>query len=143
MKVVVDTNIVFSCLLRSDSRVGEVLLHDPGQLVFYAPALLLEELKRHRARLKRVSKLTDNELDTAWRSIMSRVTVIDDAAVSLAHRDQARHLTAGVDEFDIPFVALALELDALLWTGDLALIRGLRKKGFHQVISTVELAQMR
>ncbi|MBK6343192.1 MAG: hypothetical protein IPF41_11545 [Flavobacteriales bacterium] len=54
MKVVVDTNIVFSCVVRSDSAIGEVLLHDPGQLRFYAPSLLEEEFTRYRIKLKRL-----------------------------------------------------------------------------------------
>ncbi|MBK7945204.1 MAG: hypothetical protein IPJ85_07840 [Flavobacteriales bacterium] len=140
---VVDTNIAFSCVVRTESPVGEVLLHAPGQLRFYAPSLLVYELDRHRAKLKRASKLNDAELDIAWETIMDRIELIDDAGVSIAHREKARSMAAGVDEFDAPFIALALELDGLLWTGDYALIRGLRKKGFHQVITTVELAQMR
>lgn len=142
MKVVVDTNIAFSCVVRSNGAIGEVLLHDPGQLRFFAPALLLQEFTRHRAKLKRASKLADAQLDAAWAAIMDNIALIDDPAVSMANRQKGRDIAAGVDEFDAPFIALALELDALLWTGDYALIRGLRKKGFHQVITTVELANM-
>jgi predicted nucleic acid-binding protein len=143
VKVVVDTNIAFSCAVRSDSAIGEVLLHDPGQLRFYAPSYLLEEFTRHRAKLKRASKLTDEQLDAAWTAITDKIEFIDDPAVSFANREKARAVAADVDEFDAPFIALALELDALLWTGDYTLIRGVRNKGFHHVITTVELAHMR
>ena len=104
---------------------------------------MLEEFTRHRAKLRRASKLTDEQLDTAWTAIMDKIELIDDPAVSLANREKGRAIAAGVDEFDAPFIALAVELDALLWTGDFTLIRGVRKKGFHQVITTVELAHMR
>lgn len=143
MKVVVDTNIVFSCVVRSTGAIGELLLHDPGQLRFYAPDLLNEELDRHRAKLRKASKLTNQQLDVAWAAVLDNIEFISDPGVSFAHREQARRIAAGVDEFDAPFIALTLELNGLLWTGDYALIRGLRKKGFHQVITTEELVHMR
>jgi predicted nucleic acid-binding protein len=40
---------------------------------------------------------------------------------------------------DLPFVALALYLDAYLWTGDKILYDGLKTKGLKKVISTQEL----
>ncbi len=45
---------------------------------------------------------------------------------------QARRLCDGVDLKDTPFVALALHLDATLWTVDEEFKRGLRAKGFDQ-----------
>jgi predicted nucleic acid-binding protein len=36
-----------------------------------------------------------------------------------------------VDIKDFPFVALTIELDALLWTGDNKLKNGLKAKGFN------------
>ena len=45
---------------------------------------------------------------------------------------RARRLCDGVDLKDTPFVALALHLDANLWTVDQELKRGLRAKGFDQ-----------
>ena len=143
MKAVVDTDIAFSCFVRSDTLAAEILLHTPGQLLFFSPLLLTKELQRHRAKLKRASKLGDEALDTATKSLLARIVLMDDAAVSFANRDKALSIVTGVDEADAPFIALALELDALLWTGDHRLVRGLRRKGFHHVISTVELAHMR
>jgi predicted nucleic acid-binding protein len=37
-----------------------------------------------------------------------------------------------VDPKDTPFVALTIELDGRLWTGDKALVRGLRAQGFDR-----------
>jgi len=39
-------------------------------------------------------------------------------------------LCKDIDESDTPFVALTIELKALLWTGDKKLKEGLKKKGF-------------
>ena len=52
---------------------------------------------------------------------------------------EAKQLVSGIDMDDLPFVALALYLDAYLWTGDKILYNGLKTKGFEKVISTQEL----
>jgi predicted nucleic acid-binding protein len=143
VKIVVDTNIVFSCLVRSSGNIGELLLRDPGSLLFYTPDLLEEELDRHRSKLRKAAKLTDFQLDTATAAILNRIELISEPAVSFMVRAKARSICESVDEFGAPFVALVIELNALLWTGDLALVRGLRKQGFNQVITTMELMHIR
>ncbi len=44
MRVVVDTNIVFSALMNADNMMGEILLNADDRFRFYAPELLVEEL---------------------------------------------------------------------------------------------------
>jgi len=41
-------------------------------------------------------------------------------------------LCRDIDINDAPFVALALELEAVLWTGDKTLKNGLKDKGFDR-----------
>jgi predicted nucleic acid-binding protein len=43
---------------------------------------------------------------------------------------QAYNLCKDVDENDTPHIALTLELDGLLWTGDNKLKLGLQRQGF-------------
>ena len=57
--------------------------------------------------------------------------------------EKAIELTNNVDEFDAPFIALALELESPLWTGDKKLIRGLNKKGVDWILATEILAEIR
>ena len=40
---------------------------------------------------------------------------------------------------DSPFLALTLHLKGLLWTGDIRLVKGLRKKGVESAVTTKEL----
>ena len=49
MKLVVDTNIVFSKLLRSDGVVGDTFFNSHPPLQLYAPEFLREEMAEHRA----------------------------------------------------------------------------------------------
>ena len=51
-------------------------------------------------------------------------------------------LTSDVDEDDTPFIALGIELNAKLWTGDKILARGLAKKGTDLIITTADLKKL-
>jgi hypothetical protein len=37
---------------------------------------------------------------------------------------------------------VTIDYDALLWTGDVKLIRGLRRKGFNNTVTTKELKEI-
>ncbi|MBP7534856.1 MAG: hypothetical protein KA783_10450 [Chitinophagales bacterium] len=50
--------------------------------------------------------------------------------MSVKNRQKAYDLCKDIDEKDLAFVALALELNALLWTGDQKLRKGLESKNF-------------
>jgi len=50
MKIVVDTNIIFSAMLNPSATTGQVILYGQRQkqFEFFAPNLLKDEIKRHR-----------------------------------------------------------------------------------------------
>lgn len=52
-------------------------------------------------------------------------------------------MTSGIDEKDTPFVALTIDLEGSLWTGDKKLINGLRSKSVEWALTTEELDQVR
>lgn len=58
MKVIVDTNIVFSAILSSSGKIGQILLFGRKKMEFYAPNLVKVEAKRHRDKLIRLGDLT-------------------------------------------------------------------------------------
>lgn len=57
--------------------------------------------------------------------------------------EKAYELTKDIDEFDTPSVALALELNSPLWTGDKKLRNGLSKKGIDWILTTETIAEIR
>lgn len=124
---VVDTNRVFSALISRASGIRDTLLD--RDLTFYAPDFLLTELHQHTEKLLKNSKLSESELRLYLNAIMERITFVSVDFIGIESRQRAYDLCKDVDVKDTPFVALCIELDLPLWTGDKKLKEGLRVNG--------------
>lgn len=129
--VVVDTNIFFSALLSADSIFAQVILTSTDA-TFYICESTLVELFEHKEKLVRISKLALGDLLIVYHSLLRSVTVYKEASIASHHRSRANELCQRVDSADTPQIALTLQLDALLWTGDKRLKTGLRQQGFDR-----------
>lgn len=139
MKIVVDTNIVFSTLLNPKSNVGELLMNVEGKFDFFAPELLLEEIERYHDKIKKYTKLDDDALKTIKLSVLDTIDLVSENLISENNWIEAYKITENIDEDDTPFVALSLELEAKLWTGDKKLSTTIKKKFPELTITTNEL----
>lgn len=128
MKVVADANIIFSALISLDSSFRDVLLMEEHQ--FFAPNFIFLELFKHKEKLQRFSKLSEDELLEYLNKILESIHFVNPSLLSLDNRRQAYQLCKLVDEKDAIYVALCLELDASLWTGDKKLKNHLNDQGF-------------
>jgi predicted nucleic acid-binding protein len=142
VNLVVDTNIVFSTLLNPHSVIGEILMNIQDDFVFYAPELLKEELKRYAPKIAAYSKLNREELSDIEKLVLLSINFISEESISEQSWIKAIDLTKGIDEADTPFIALGIELNAKLWTGDKILSKGLAKKGVDLSITTEELKKL-
>jgi len=77
------------------------------------------------------------------RTLFHHIEFIDPEIIQRESWIKGFKMTSDVDEKDIPFVALAIELEGLLWTGDKKLIKGLRSKEVKWALTTEELDQVR
>lgn len=143
MRVVVDTNIIFSGILSPDGTISDLILNSDGTFDFFAPTFLSEELDNHKKKLLKLTGFTENELDYQILTILKKVDLINLESIKHATFENARELLSGIDEFDIPFIALALELESPLWTGDKKLRSGLESKGVDWILDTKDLATFR
>ena len=136
--VVVDTNILFSALLKQRSSFSEVLL--TSGVRFYVNELVFAEIFRHRDKLVRSSALSEDEIVGLLHTLLRAIELFKEDLVSDENRKAAYELCRDVDETDAPHLAIALELDALLWTGDETLKTALRAKGFDRFFMPGSLA---
>ncbi len=143
MKIVVDTNVLFSAILNSQSRIGQIILHPSIKHNFYSVRFLQKEILNHFDKIKKITKLSDEELDELIEILYSRIHFISDDLIPVEAIIKADELTKSVDFDDILFVALSLHLNCKLWTGDITLMNALKKQGFNKFITTRELIERR
>ncbi len=140
MRIIVDTNIVFSAILNSSSRIGKILLNAKGHFQFYSCNFLRTEIQRHRNKLLKLTKLTEDKLTELEELVTNRITFIDERLLPNELLLKTETLLKSIDPNDTPFVALTKHLDGKLWTGDLQLYYGLKSKRFKDIILTAELS---
>ena len=143
MKIIVDTNIVFSAILNTDSKIGNLLIDSENHYQFYTPDYLRYELIKHHKKLKIISKLTDEAIIEAKYRITKYIHFIN---VEIIPKDiwlEAEELVKDVDIDDIDFVGLTKYLGGYLWTGDKRLYEGLKLKEFTRIFNTKELWERR
>ncbi len=139
MRIVVDTNIVFSAILNTNNKIAQILLKPKSNLNFYSTEQLLSEIKDHKNKLKKLSDYSDEELDRIIEIITKRIRFINVKLISAECYHKAEALAQDVDIDDTEFIALTEHLKAKLWSGDKELQRGLKKKGWEKFIVTSEL----
>ena len=143
MKIVVDTNIVFSGLLSPNGTISDLLLNSSGMLEFYAPTYLFDELENHKEKLLKLAGYSENEFNFLRMNLFKKIDFIDLESIRESTWEKAIELSKNVDEFDAPFIALALELESPLWTGDKKLIAGLNIKGVDWIFPTEIITEIR
>lgn len=126
--IIVDTNILFSSLLQQTSHFYEILITEDFK--FYICELTLVELFRHKEKLIKTSKLTEDDIIKFYYLILKRINIFKEDLIKLSNWYQAFEYCKDIDEADTPFIALTLELNGLLFTGDKAFKQSLLNKGF-------------
>lgn len=139
MKLVIDSNILFSALLSSDNRFRTLLYL--SKHTFYSCNFLFVEIFKHKDKIKTVSKLSDNEILTQLGNIVSKIHFINEDTIPREIFSKAYSLCKDTDENDTPFIALSIFLDACFLTGDKKLVKALKKKGFTNVLSLKKLEE--
>jgi predicted nucleic acid-binding protein len=132
MKVVVDANIVFSALLSKNSQYRDLLFD--GQYDFYSPNFVFLEIFKHKEKILKCTKESE-EVYGFLGKILKKITFVKEEIVSAENYEKANELCREIDENDTPFLALALEIDGHLLSGDEKLKRALKMKGFERFFS--------
>lgn len=142
MKIVVDSNIIFSALLRTQTTFGQIIFNSEGFFDFYSAQYLRTEIQTHWKKLLKISKLSDGQLHESYHALLTKLTFINEEIIPRKIWVESEELTTGVDIDDTDFVALTKYLKGRLWTGDKALSDGLKEKGFKKVLTTAEILKM-
>lgn len=127
--VVIDTNVVFKALRLKYSSIREVL--NQGTYHFYAPKFLLVEIFKHKEKLLKNNRQPEDEFYEYLNLLFQRITFVNEDIIEIGNYLEAYRLCKDIDEKDVPFVALAIQLGCELWTYDEPIREGLKQKGFN------------
>ena len=128
--IIVDTNILFSALLSKGSKIRKIITDSKYDLCSCNYAIF--ELFKHKEKILKNAEVTDEELFFIFQEIMSKIQFYKEDFLSKESLSKAYQLCHNVDLKDLFFVALSIELDGYLWTGDKKLKGVLREKEFNK-----------
>ena len=137
--VVVDANVVFSALISAGNKAASVLINPPSTIRLVSCHFIQIELFKHKERIRELSGLEDDVLIELLYEFSSHIEFINEAYIPFACWQQAHKLLEKIDLNDTPYLALAIHLNAPLWTGDRQMIDGLRALGYDNFIATGQL----
>ena len=142
MKIVVDTNIIFSSLLKTQTTFGQIIFNSDDIFEFYSAQYMRTEIRNHWDKLKKISKLTGKQLEESYYTLLTKISFINEELIPQKIWEDSETITDGVDIDDTGFVALTKHLKGKLWTGDKTLRDGLKSKGFKSVLTTPEILKL-
>ncbi|MEO8821237.1 MAG: PIN domain-containing protein [Ginsengibacter sp.] len=140
MKIIVDTNIVFSAILNSDSQIAKILLSSRKHFQFFTCNYLRIEIQRHRNKLLKITRLPEDRLLELEEIVTQNITFIDERLIPQNILINTEMQLKTIDTNDTVFVALTKQLGGKLWTGDMQLYMGLKSKRFKDILLTSELS---
>lgn len=127
MRIVIDTSMIFSMLLGKNVKMRDIFF-DPLH-IFYAPNYIIGELFEKKDKIMKCSALSEPEIYELFHRILGRIEFVSEDFITSEHRYNAFKLCRNIDEDDIPFIALSLQLNAVFWTGDKRLKNHLKNQG--------------
>ena len=94
--------------------------------------MVLVELFKLKEKIVEESQLSEEDILRFYYELIRRINIFKEKLIAKGNWKKALELCKDVDVTDTPHVALTLELDGFLWTGDKKLKEGLKKRGFDK-----------
>lgn len=133
MNIVIDSNILFSALIKN-STTRKIILEYEGCFLFPSP--IFEEMQKHKHELIKKSGMTTKYFNLLLELLLKKVIVIPKEKL-IPYKHQADALVKNIDPDDSVFVACALAYKGILWTDD----KKLKKVKSIRVLNTKEIIQ--
>lgn len=138
MNIVIDSNILFSALIK-DSITRKLILNYNGLFLF--PEYIFEEIEEHKAELFEKSEMNKEDFNLLLSLILKKVLIVNNE-ILLSYKQQAVDIVKDIDLDDALFIACALAYsDSILWSDDKALKKQDKVKVFntHEIIEILNI----
>lgn len=134
MRLVVDTNIIISALIK-DSFTRWVLLYSGFD--FFYPEISFEEIKKYKKLILKKSCMKESNLNKLLSLIFQRIRIVP-TKFFRNYLNKANKVMRKIDINDSVFLALAFALDSEIWSDD----KDFEKQSKIKTIKTKDLAKM-
>ena len=88
----------------------------------------------------KITRLSEGKLLELEELVMLNITFIDERLIPQDLLVATELELKNIDPNDTVFVALTKQLEGKLWTGDMQLYKGIKAKGFKDILLTSELS---
>ena len=134
IRLVIDTNKIIACLLKS-GKIRRLVLLPSLELV--SPSYAFEEIRAKKEELAR--KVDSSVLDAALGIIRGKIREIKPERRYLVMAYQVAKM---FDLKDAPFIALALEVNTPIWTNDRDLLTHAFLTGSYIALDTIAVEEL-
>jgi predicted nucleic acid-binding protein len=132
MKLVIDTNIIISALIK-DSLTRELIPDKNLELI--TPAYTLTEITKYREEICKKSGTNDVEFNILILILFKKIKIIDPKIYD-KYLNEGKELIK--DILDIPFIACALAFNCPIWSDD----KHFKKQNRIKIFITKDLIEM-
>ena len=130
MRFVFDANILMAVLI--GGRAFHKVIFRTFDIL--TPDFALTEIDKYRSVIVSKSKLDWSSYSEYAQFIFSHTTILPAYLVGPVARQKAIELVGDVDDKDISYVALAIELGLVLVTRDRPVVDAARRRGFRRIL---------
>lgn len=142
MKLIIDTNLIFSSISKYDGKIAEIILNPNFHLQLTGCYFSYIELFKYKEKLIKASKLEELNFLDVMCQMLKRIHFFNEGMIPKPIIQKAYNLVCDIDEKDTIFIAMGMYFEQKLWSGDKLLVEGLRRKGYNELILTNELVEM-
>ncbi len=134
MKIIIDSNILFSALIK-DSITRQLILEYEDYFLF--PEFIFEEMEKHKNLILKKSKMSEKDFNELLKIILNKVLIIPNE-VLYPYKNNALKIVKDIDKNDVIFFACALAYtDSIIWSDD----KNLKNQGEIKVLNTREIIE--
>jgi predicted nucleic acid-binding protein len=135
MNIVIDSNVLFSALIK-DSLTRNLILRYDGLFLF--PSFIFDEMEKHKQELMEKTKLPKEDFVKLLQLILSKVLIVPTEAL-LPYREEALDIVREIDSDDEIFMACALaHPNSVLWSDD----KNLQRQCEVRVLKTEQIKKI-
>jgi predicted nucleic acid-binding protein len=116
VRFIVDANIIFSGILNTNGKIGDLLINSKPYFTFIAPDFLRTEVRNHYSRLVKISGLAIEEVHEAEFHLYKAIAFISEQQIKISNWAAADKLVADIDPKDTHYIAYSKEFRCKVWS---------------------------